>query len=66
LLPVEKEADVYQVAKHCRASVEVIEKYDAAHLKSKLDAAAINVQKPRGHGRISNFRFAEHGDRSYR
>jgi integrase len=41
-------ADIYQIAKNCRTSVEMIEKYYAAHLKNSLDAAAINVRKPRG------------------
>lgn len=40
-------ADIYQIAKNCRTSVEMIEKYYAAHLKTTLDAAAINVRKPR-------------------
>lgn len=39
-------ADIYQVAKNCRTSVEMIEKFYAAHLKDSLDAAAINVRKP--------------------
>ncbi len=38
-------ADIYQVAKNCRTSVEMIEKHYAAHLKNTLDAAAINVKK---------------------
>ena len=38
-------ADIYQIAKNCRTSVEMIEKYYASHLKNTLDAAAINVQK---------------------
>jgi hypothetical protein len=29
------------------SSVEMIEKYYAAHLKTRLDAAAINIMKPR-------------------
>jgi integrase len=40
-------ADIYQIAKNCRTSVEMIEKYYATHLKTTLDAAAINVRKPR-------------------
>lgn len=40
-------ADVYQIAKNCRTSVEMIEKYYAVHLKNTLDAAAINVRRPR-------------------
>lgn len=38
-------ADIYQVAKNCRTSVEMIEKYYAAHIKNTLDASAINVRK---------------------
>jgi integrase len=38
-------ADIYQVAKNCRTSVEMIEKFYAAHLKHTLDASAINVLK---------------------
>ncbi len=42
-------ADIYQIAKNCRTSVEMIEKYYASHIKNSLNAAAINVrrQKPR-------------------
>ena len=40
-------ADIYQIAKNCRTSVEMIEKYYAAHIKTSLDAAAINVMKPK-------------------
>jgi len=38
-------ADIYQVAKNCRTSVEMIEKFYAAHLKNTLNAAAINVRR---------------------
>jgi integrase len=38
-------ADIYQIAKNCRTSVEMIEKFYAAHIKNRLDAAAINVRK---------------------
>jgi integrase len=40
-------ADIYQVAKNCRTSVEMIQKYYAAHIKDTLNAAAINVRRPR-------------------
>ena len=40
-------ADIYQIAKNCRTSVEMIEKHYAVHLENSLDAAAINVRKPR-------------------
>jgi hypothetical protein len=36
-------ADIYQIAKNCRTSVEMIERSYAAHIKNRLDAAAINV-----------------------
>ena len=38
-------ADIYQVAKNCRTSVEMIEKYYASHIKNMLDAGAINVRR---------------------
>jgi hypothetical protein len=40
-------ADIYQIAKNCRTSVEMIEKYYASHIKDRLDAAAINIRKPK-------------------
>jgi len=38
-------ADIYQIAKNCRTSVEMIEKHYAAHIKNRIDTAAINVVK---------------------
>jgi integrase len=40
-------ADIYQIAKNCRTSVDMIEKYYASHIKNSLDASAINVRKPK-------------------
>jgi len=40
-------ADIYQVAKNCRTSVEMIERHYAVHLKDTIDTAAINVRKKR-------------------
>lgn len=40
-------ADIYQIAKNCRTSVEMIETYYASHIKTSLDAAAINVRRSR-------------------
>lgn len=40
-------ADIYQIAKNCRTSVGMIETYYASHIKNTLDAAAINVMKPK-------------------
>ncbi len=37
--------DIYQISKNYRTSVEMIEKYYAAHIKTNIDAAAINVRK---------------------
>jgi integrase len=38
-------ADIYQLAKNCRTSVEMIENYYAAHIKDLIDAGAVNVRK---------------------
>ena len=38
-------ADIYQVAKNCRTSVEMIEKFYGRHLKNNIDASAVNVRK---------------------
>jgi integrase len=51
-------ADIYQIAKNCRTSVEMVEKYYASHLKNTLDAAAINVRKPR----VSKRRLSKKAD----
>lgn len=40
-------ADIYQIAKNCRTSVEMIEQFYASHIKNTLDAAAINVRRPK-------------------
>jgi integrase len=40
-------ADIYQIAKNCRTSVEMIQKFYASHIRNSLDAAAINVMAPR-------------------
>lgn len=40
-------ADIYQIAKNCRTSVEMIQTFYAAHIASTLDTAAINVRKPK-------------------
>lgn len=48
-------ADIYQVAKNCRTSVEMIEKFYAAHIKNRLNTAAINVlrAKPKARKHLS-------------
>lgn len=40
-------ADIYQVAKNCRTSVEMIQKFYAAHLKDELNASVINARRKR-------------------
>lgn len=40
-----EDADIYQIAKNCRTSVEMIEKFYAAHIKTMLDASAINIRR---------------------
>ena len=44
-------ADIYQIAKNCRTSVEMIEKFYAAHIKNMIDAAAVNVRRERSDDR---------------
>ncbi len=38
-------ADIYQVAKNCRTSVEMIEKHYAAHLKDMIDTSLVNTTR---------------------
>lgn len=38
-------ADIYMIAKNCRTSVEMIEKYYASHIKNMIDASAVNVRR---------------------
>jgi integrase len=38
-------ANVWQVAKNCRTSVEMIEKYYASHIPNSIDAESLNVIK---------------------
>ncbi len=40
-------ADIYQVAKNCRTSVEMIQKHYAVHLKDMIDTSAVNRRKPK-------------------
>jgi integrase len=40
-------ADIYQLAKNCRTSVEMIQKHYSAHLKDMIDASAVNVRRPK-------------------
>jgi integrase len=47
-------ADIYQIAKNCRTSVEMIEKYYAAHIKNMIDASAVNVRRQRSNDRAQS------------
>ena len=40
-------ANIHQIANNCRTSVQMIEQFYASHIKDRLDAAAINVVRPR-------------------
>jgi hypothetical protein len=40
-------ADVYQIAKNCRTSVQMIEEFYASHIKNMVDASIINVRQSR-------------------
>ena len=44
-------ADIYQVAKNCRTSVEMIEKHYAAHLKDMIDTSLVNVRRSKSTAR---------------
>ncbi len=55
-------ADVYQVANNCRTSVQMIEEHYASHIKNRLDAAAINVQRPRAVRKAEKEREARNRD----
>jgi hypothetical protein len=55
-------ADIYQIAKNCRTSVEMIEKYYASHIKTSLDAAAINVRRSRNKKRAKEATKREHAE----
>ncbi len=44
-------ADIYQIAKNCRTSVEMIEKFYASHIKNILNTSQINVRRPQPQGR---------------
>lgn len=43
-------ADIYQIAKNCRTSVEMIEKFYATHIKNMIDAAAVNIRRSQPDG----------------
>jgi hypothetical protein len=45
LFPAHGGSRHHQIAKNCRTSAEMIEKFYAAHIKTMLDASAINVRK---------------------
>jgi integrase len=55
-------ADIYQIAKNCRTSVEMIEEYYASHIKTSLDAAAINVRRSRNKKRVKEATKREHAE----
>lgn len=44
-------ADIYAIAKNCRTSVEMIEKFYASHIKERIDTVAVNVRRDRSNDR---------------
>ncbi len=44
-------ANIHQIANNCRTSVQMIEEHYAAHIKDRIDAAQINVQRPKSHNK---------------
>jgi hypothetical protein len=57
---LEQGADIYQIAKNCRTSVEMIEKHYASHIQTSISAAAVNVLKRP----VSKKKQAEHAARN--
>jgi len=55
-------ADIYAIAKNCRTSVEMIEKFYASHIKNTLDAAAINVRRSRPPSKKKEIKNTEEDD----
>lgn len=47
-------ADIYQIAKNCRTSVEMIEKHYASHIKNSISTAAVNVRRPKKSNKRTN------------
>lgn len=47
-------ANIHQIANNCRTSVQMIEEHYASHIKDRLDASAINVQRPKAAKRESS------------
>lgn len=52
-------ADIYQIAKNCRTSVEMIEKYYAAHIENVLDTTLINVRRTKDMPKLEVGRLTE-------
>ncbi|MBO6674094.1 MAG: site-specific integrase [Rhizobiales bacterium] len=51
-------ADIYQIAKNCRTSVEMIEQHYAVHLKNAIDARAVNRRQSKS-GKGNEARWLE-------
>ena len=58
-------ADIYQIAKNCRTSVEMIEKHYAAHIKTALDTKAINIRRERPRPAKQQAELAERARRGH-
>lgn len=49
-------ANIHQIANNCRTSVQMIEEHYASHIKDRLDASAINTQRPKAQRRAAKAR----------
>jgi integrase len=56
-------ADIYQIAKNCRTSVEMIEKYYASHIATTLDTSLINVRRKKAPAKSETGADSESGRR---
>ena len=57
-------ADIYQIAKNCRTSVEMIEKFYGRHLKNNIDASAVNIRKSKIRNKVKKFVTVSRSKRS--
>jgi hypothetical protein len=47
-------ANIHQVANNCRTSIQMIEQFYASHIKERINAADINMQRPRPARKAAN------------
>jgi integrase len=53
-------ANIHQLANNCRTSVQMIEEHYASHIKDRIDAASINIMRPKAARKAAKKSAAEH------